>query len=94
MPRNHRAAPANRGIDLRGPTGEPPLTDNRYSRFLFSSMDDLHCERADFDTRQPMDSSGQSSRSVRISGAAHLRVHDDHLHFCDVDHFLPELGAS
>ena len=48
--RNHRAAPANRGIDLRGPTGESPLTDDRYSRFLFSGLDDLHCERADFDT--------------------------------------------
>ena len=32
--------------------------------------------------------------AVRISGAAHLHVPDDHLHFCDVDHFLPELGAS
>ena len=34
-----------------------------------------------------------SSRSVRISGAAHLHVPDDHLHFCHVDNFLPELGG-
>ena len=57
-------------------------------------MDDLHRQRADSDAGQPMDYSSLSSRSVRISGAAHLFVPNDHLHFCDVDHFLPKLGES
>ena len=87
-------APANRGIDLRGSTGESPLTDDRYSRFLFSGLDDLHCQRADSDACQPVDCSSLPSRSVRISGAAHLFVPDDHLHFCDVDHFLSKLKGA
>jgi hypothetical protein len=54
-------------------------------------MDDLQCERAGFDTRQPVDFSSLSSGILRISGAAHLHVPDDHLHFCDVDHLLSKL---
>jgi hypothetical protein len=54
-------------------------------------MDDLPCERADFDAGKPVDHSSVSSRSVRISRAAHLHVPDDHLYFCDLDHLLSEL---
>jgi hypothetical protein len=86
-----RIRPADLGIDLCGSTGEPPLAHNRYSRFVFSGMDDLHCKRADFDAGQQMDYSSLSPRTVRLSGTAHLHVPDDHLHFCDVDHFLSEL---
>jgi hypothetical protein len=38
-----RLASANLGIGLCGPTGESPLTYDRYSGFLFSCLDDLHC---------------------------------------------------
>ena len=89
--RNHSVAAANLRVDLRGPTGESPLTYDRYSRFLFSGVDDLHCKRADSDANQPMDHPSVSSRTLCLSGAAHLRVPDDHIHFCDMDHFLPEL---
>ena len=57
-------------------------------------MDDLHCQRTDFDAGESMDYSSVSSRAVRLSDATDLHVPDDHLHFYDVDHFLPELGAS
>ena len=56
-------------------------------------MDDLHCKRADFDAGEQMDYSSLSPRTVRLSGTAHLHVPDDHLHFSDVDHFLPELDG-
>ena len=90
--RNPGTALANWSVDLCGPTGEPPLTDDRYSRLLFSGMDDLHCQRVDSYVDQPMDYSGVSPRSVRFTGAAHLFVPDDHLYLSDVDHFLSELG--
>jgi len=86
-----RIRPVDLGIDLRGSTGESPFADDRHSRFVFSSLDDLHCQRVDSYADQPMDYSGVSPRSVRFSGAAHLFVPDDHLYLCDVDHFLPEL---
>jgi hypothetical protein len=86
-----RIRPADLGIDLRGSTGESPLAHNRYSRFLFSGMDDLHCKRADFDAGQQMDYSSLSPRTVRLSGTTHLFVPDDNLHFYDVDHFLSKL---
>ena len=86
-----RIRPVDLAIDLRGSTRESPFADNRYSRFVFSSLDDLHCQRADSDVDQPMDYSSLSPRSVRISGTTHLHVPNDHLHFCDVDHFLSEL---
>ena len=57
-------------------------------------MDDLYRQRVDVDAGQPVGYSSVSSRILRVSGAAHLFVPDDHLHFCDVDHFLPELGRS
>ena len=86
-----RPAAANLGIDFRGSAVELPLTDNRYSRFLFSSMDDLHCKRTDSDVAQPMDYSSVSLGSLRDTGAAHLHVSNDHLHFCDLDHLLSKL---
>ena len=92
--RNHSAAAANRGLGLRGPTGESPLTDDRYSRLLFSGMDDLHCERVDSDASQPVDHSSVSPGTVRVSGAAHLHVPDAYLYLCDMDHLLSKLKGA
>ena len=83
-----RNRPADLGIDLRGSTGESPFADDRYSRFVFSSLDDLHRQRADSDVDQPVDYPSVSSRTVCVSGPAHLHVPDDYLHFSDVDLFL------
>jgi len=38
-----------------------------------------------------MDCSGVSPRTVRVSGAAHLFVPDNHLYLCDVDYLLSKL---
>ena len=84
--------PADLGIDLRGSTGESPFADDRHSRFVFSSLDDLHRQRADSDVDQPVDYPSVSSRTVCVSGPADLHVPDDYLHFSDVDHFLSELN--
>ena len=54
-------------------------------------MDDLHCQRADFDAGEPMGYSSIPSRTLRLSGTAHLHVPDDHLYFRDVDRLLSEL---
>jgi len=86
-----RIRPADLAIDLRGSTRESPFADNRYSRFVFSSLDDLHCQRVDSYVDHPVDYPRLSSRILCVSGAAHLHLPDDHLHFFDVDHFLPEL---
>ena len=94
IPRNHSAAAANRGIGLRGPTRESPLTDDRYSRLLFSGMDDLHCQRVDSDASQPVDHSSVSPGTVRVSGTAHLHVPDDHLYLCDMDHLFSKLKGA
>jgi hypothetical protein len=54
-------------------------------------MDDLHRQRVDSDAGQPVDHSGLPSRSVRISGTAHLHVPDAYLYLCDVDYLLSKL---
>jgi hypothetical protein len=54
-------------------------------------MDDLHCKRADADACQPVAHSSVSPRTVRVSGAAHLFVPDNHLYLCDVDYLLSKL---
>ena len=84
-------APAHRGIGVRGSTVESPLTYDRYPRFLFSGLDDLHCKRTDSDANQPMDYSSVSFGGLRFSGAARLFMPDDHLHVCDLDPFLSKL---
>ena len=84
-------APAHRGIGVRGSTVESPLTYDRYPRFLFSGLDDLHCKRADADACRALDCSNVPSEAISRSGAAHLFVPDDHLHVCDLDSFLPKL---
>jgi hypothetical protein len=86
-----RTRPAYVVINLRGSTGESPFADDRYSWFLFSSLDDLHCKRADSYVGHPVDYPSISSRTLCVSGPAHLHVPDDHLHFCYVDHLLSEL---
>ena len=70
---------------------ESPLTYDRYSRFLFSGLDDLHCKRADADTCRALDCPSVPSEAISRSGAAHLFMPDDHLHFCDLDPFLSKL---
>ena len=57
-------------------------------------MDDLHCERADFDAGQPMDHSSISPGAVRVSSATHLLVPDDYIHLSDVDRFLSKLKTD
>jgi len=86
-----RIRPVDLAIDLRGSTRESPFADNRYSRFVFSSLDDLHCQRVDSYVDHPVDYPRLSSRILCVSGAAHLHMPDDHLHFFDVDRLLPEL---
>ena len=89
-----RTGPADLGIDLRGSTGESPFADDRYSRFLFSGLDDLHRQRIDSYVGHPVDYPSLSSRTLCVSGAAHLFVPDAHLYFCDMDHFLSELNSN
>ena len=89
-----RTGPADLGIDLRGSTGESPFADDRYSRFLFSGLDDLHRQRIDSYVGHPVDYPSLSSRTLCVSGAAHLFVPDDHLYFCDMDHFLSKLKGA
>ena len=86
-----RPAPANLGIDLRGSTIESPIAYDRYSRFLFSGLDDLHCKRTDSDANQPMDYSSVSFGRLRFSGAAHLHVSDADLYLRHLDRLLPQL---
>src|SRR5262249_59165226 len=62
--------------------------------FVFSSLDDLHYQRIDSYLGHPVDCPSLSSRTLCVSGAAHLSVPDDHLYLSDVDHFLPELKRS
>ena len=86
-----RPAPPNLGIDLRGSTIESPLAYDRYSRFLFSGLDDLHCKRADADTCRALDCANVPSEAISRSGAVRLFMPDDHLHVCDLDPFLSKL---
>jgi len=86
-----RIGSADLATDLRGSTDKPPFADDRHSRFVFSSLDDLHRQRVDSYADQPMDYSGVSPRTIRFSGAAHLFVPNNHLYLSDVDHFLSEL---
>ena len=88
---NRWPAPANLGIDLRGSTIESPIAYDRYSRFLFSGLDDLHCKRTDSDANQPMDYSSVSFGRLRFSGAAHLHVSDADLYLRHLDRLLPQL---
>ena len=89
-----RIGSADLATDLRGSTDKPPFADDRHSRFVFSSLDDLHRQRIDSYVGHPVDYPSLSSRTLCVSGASHLHVPDDHLHFSDVDHFLPELKRS
>ena len=86
-----RPAAANLGIDFRGSAVELPLTNNRYSRFLFSGLDDLHCKRTDSDVAQPMDYSSVSLGSLRDTGAAHLHVPHAYLYLRHLDRLLSQL---
>ena len=86
-----RVGPAHRGIGVRGSTVESPLTYDRYSRFLFSGLDDLHCKRADADACRALDCANVPSEAISRSGAVRLFMPDDHLHVCDLDPFLSKL---
>ena len=88
---NRWPAPANLRIDLCGSTIESPFAYDRYSRFLFSGLDDLHCKRTDSDANQPMDYSSVSFGGLRFSGAAHLHVSDADLYLRHLDRLLPQL---
>jgi Outer membrane protein len=84
-------SPGHLGIGVRGSTVESPLTYDRYPRFLFSGLDDLHCKRADADACRALDCASVPSEAISRSGAARLFMPDDHLHVCDLDPFLSKL---
>jgi hypothetical protein len=83
--------PADLAIDLRGSTGESPFANDRHSRLLLSSLDDLHRQRIDFYVGHPVDYPSLSSRTLCVSGASNLSVPDDYIYLSDVDRLLPEL---
>ena len=89
-----RIRPADRGIDLRGSTGEPPFANRRRPRLIFSGVDGLYVKRSGPDLRRSLDRPDLQPETVHRSGAADLLVSNDHFHVHNLDYLLPELTCT